>query len=616
MSGSEEEEEEDSQIKAIWECCRTGRPEDVALAVDMLKRQPHLASKFYTSKFYTDKCRLLPFHMMVVVRAPLTLLQEVHQLFPDAFNHNLDYNRCRMLPLDYICANYGNSRLDILDYVCQLYFTKCRHENCVGRWPIHLALLSKRHLPREQWPTLEMIQILFQYSGPGLIPDRVLAYPRLHHPLEWSFYAECSLEIQEYLLEKYLQADKISRHDDFRLDISLGDDQSFDRQTAELVSRVLPHHRKLQVICSKKLCLDGFLALCQYMNDNTTITSLELLKLPNEYITYFEVVWDALRVLIATNGNLESLTLSARFHVYADDRPDQHANHIFRAITEGLYHNHSLQCFTLFHMELPDTQSLSRFLSQGITVRTLNFDGIHLGGPWDDDARDNAEWQPSQHLETLRLDIWKWNTFDTFLPGLFRKLSALPSLKELTLELRLKFDIGIDMTPYIAGLLRRNRMQKLSVTIDANSESQPNLHVACVDLSRLCTECLQTNTSLQAFRGNFRCSDAATAITTLLETLQEHNATLTDIPFDTWISPEETLSTSRKAKMEYWLLLNRHDRAVARAATTTAAELVELLCQQRSKDVNDAPQSASDEIQAFNVDYGLLRESPSNWSGN
>ena len=597
-------------IEDVWECFRTGVPKDIVRAVNMLKQWPHLINERYLQVDGTGYPlkSMLPFHMMVVVRAPLALFKEIRGAKLD---ERFLYNGFDGVALSYICEHYGNTRLDILEYICQQnsIFTIPNHDP-----PIVMALRSKRTLPQEEWPCLEMIQILVQYN-----PGCIIQQCRGMMPLEWSFCFESAPEIQEYLLEKYLDAIQKDTYanggrengdirPNIELDISMGDDQSFDRQTANRVCRLFPYHRKLVIFCSKKLCLEGFLTLCCRVSErNSTgdiLTVLDLRKLPNEYISYFEDVWDALRVLLATNNTLHHVSLSARRHAYGPDHSTKNG-HCFDAIAEGLSLNEgTLQSLTLGSMEFPTFRTVLRLLSREVTLRSLVLNDVSLLCPLEDNDEIAFEdgkiaWQPSERLEKIELGVVRVKSAH-LLRELFQKISALPSLMDISLSIVCERGISFDLTPAIIEILRRNHLRKLSIIPVATTTKKTPAEGCSIDLSRVCFESLQTNTSLESLRVTFQELDFAN-YRVVLDTLRLHNATLMN--FRSRYLGGGTMPTM--LEMKYWLLLNRHGRALARSSVSTVADLVDLLGKQ-SADMSD--------MEAFNIGFGLLRELPSKWS--
>lgn len=645
-------------------CCRRGHEEDIERACDMLRKRPSLASKFHTEIDVGDFLvkRMHPLHFMIVVQAPLSIIQQVHDMYPQALETEMIYNGFRGLPLHFACSHGGNIPESVVEFLVQQYPRALTKSNYMGLFPIHVAFQSKTYLERHQWPSLGLFQILFQ-AMQSLQPtsqrkdnnpttsstrhniqdnDDNNKYWKDEHPsynltpLEWAFHMEYDMEIIDYFMLHFPR----DLHK-FRLEVSLGDDRTFDKQLATKVGQLLPQLEKLEVVCSKKLCVDGFLHLlhllcsnleCDKNHNYPILTQLHILKIPNEYILYRFDVWKALASFVERNTTVQDLTLSSRRHVYGEDLPFTNRRFLY-SIAKGLQSNNSLRHLTLQQFQIPESHILCEFLSSGTALQFLHLEDIRIEGPWiQQDPDTDTLWKPSATLETLTFTSPK--THPEFLSGFLRQLGRLPSLKTLSISVTTpledspKTNSRLDLTALLADILNQNRLKRLSVTVKNDTRQEVTAGAdstkeggTCVlrgdeiDLARFCRTCLATNTSLQVLKCRLtHVTDSY--MTVFLKTLEHHNATLRDVPMQDWNMSGMMLSQQQDKKIAYWLSLNRYGRAKARDSNTDKSELVHLLCQVLPEKNHQQTRSEGNNtvLECFRVIYGLLREMPSKWT--
>jgi len=347
---------------------------------------------------------------------------------------------------------------------------------------------------------------------------------------------------------------------------------------------MLPSHHALDVICSKKLCLEGFLTLCGHLSGNTSITSLRLRKFPNEYITYFQDSWKALRELLVKNAGIEELTIIGRGHVFAvDDHPGENDNNFFRTFVDGLQRNDTIKSLVLEEMDIPNSRAFTSIFSEAVSIQSLELTKVGIAfSAWL--SLLETKWRPSYHLTSLKLE-GRIIESKSFLGGLFHVLSVLPSLRHLKLSLQFHSGVDSDVTPHLENLLEENRLKALDVS-DMGGY---------VNWSHICTACLKSNTSLERLvMPPLQPDEKARFDVVLLETLQEHNAVLY------WVNT----TNKNNEEIFYWLFLNKMGRASVRDSATSKTDFVNLLCQIPCRN------------RSVKVCFGLLREVPAKWSNS
>jgi len=631
-----------SKEKQLWQsifaCSSNGNEQDLQQALQLLSRESVLAQipfKEVDQGGFLVK-RLFPLHSLVIViprlkakmpntnidsSAILSILQKVHDLHKSAIQMELVYNGFRGTPLDYACSHYGGTDpclLQVVEWLAVTYPRALVTPNHVGLFPIHRAFQSKQTLEQAQWPTHELFQILIQKAPHTMLQrDR---HPYYHmNPLEWAFHLEYDVQTQEYLIQQYLEQLRVHHRsntaqllqlaavdddkNDFRLDVSVGDDQGFDAQQASMVAKVLPHIQgRMDVICSKKLCVEGFTnLLIQYLATNTTVTKLSFFKISNEYINYYVGVWNALQLFLANNTTVQELILSARRHVYgaevSNDQEEEEKSHdmndgtlmhhrpsLLKSIAEGIHNNRgSLTTLVLQQIEIPNQRIFCSLVNENVLLRKLVLENIRMNFLWNqgnasegvdgtlgEDMRNSNN--PSKTLEELIvIAMADQSNAKSIMDGLLNHLSMFPVLKKVGLVVHAETSNSHatqndmlpskkDITTPVAALIEQNRLEHLTVAASQrksvprrrrhpsaadDSASTREIGPLSIDLSRLCHTSLTTNTSLRSFDCYVMPVTASendameySALTHLLTTLEHHNCTLTRVPLTNWDIPQ------------------------------------------------------------------------------
>jgi len=373
----------------------------------------------------------------------------------------------------------------------------------------------------------------------------------------------------------------------------------------------------------------------------------------------------------------------------------------------------TLVSLTLQEFTIPSSHIICQLLSHPVALTTLKLQSLRMTCAWNNDDgehsnTDEPQWRPSPHLQLIVLGTTE--IAPMALQGIMTKLSQLPCLIDLTMWIQYQeekvdeemrpphssrvnpenlhskravesndsMETGhcdllrhnesnqqrqeqhhnrFDFTASLVQLVRRptSRLQRLFFACKEKQGSARAPHRQ-FDLKQFCHAALRDQhhaPSLQrlAFTGIPELT--LSKIEPLLETLQHHNCTLTDIPTQLWVIRHEDITgtttddegrgndnnidhtdnpvdyhdavQAKFQKMNYWLQLNRYGRARARDPETTREQLVDVLCRvlssasnnNNNNSINDSQntsKSSRAQMDPFVSHYGLLRELPSIWS--
>ena len=211
------------------------------LVTRSVQTTPPLAAQefqLYDSNAMFVHVQVMPFHLLLLARAPLPVLKQVYDLYPQVLQQELVIYQGHFhgLPLHWACR-YGCSS-EVMDFLIEAHPEPLYHRHDFSRmpvhgggaWPLHMAFASKvpsRHLivPQQHWHTLATFSKLWQAGPKQFVVNTQVTGNRMSGtnpqlgsdgstrtnrqffswtPLEWAIYTHQSMDIQAYFVEQFL----------------------------------------------------------------------------------------------------------------------------------------------------------------------------------------------------------------------------------------------------------------------------------------------------------------------------------------------------------------------------------------------------------------------------
>ena len=511
-----------------------------------------------------------PLHFLVSLRAKLPVIFHLFSLYPAAVEQGGHEKTGNRLPLQAACA-LGGAQPGVIKFLVDAYpkALSILYESDMRHWCHFQPRLPLVHYLWSEQVNIDTLRFLvdrYPDSVKNLMTSEGYSHPLGRGPFYYIFQCQTDPQITNYLadLTRIVAPEHFFFQEDLTLDL------------ARTMSRMFPVLNDVEISPGS---VPGGEAtwrfLLSVLEHNESITNLNLGFSDGPS----QATVESIRHLLATNKTISKMTLIN----YDEETPFPVFGTLNSArlqLPVSLKH-FDFQRFSIYPRDFVD------LLTKQPSLEELQFFEMNiLSGDTPCDCYGDSG------IKRITIECPHIQLFSSV-------IAKMPNLEAVCI----RYGEGdIDVTACILSLLRNGVIRRL--TIDG---------ALVVDMESLCEE-MKKNTSLAIFRKP-DIFDNETNCAMLAEVVATENVTLE------YIEGDQEHNCPHFQKLKYYTRLNRFGRRKCRDPTTSLRELVELLCAvvegadcdsvaDMGSDYPELEPSPLNPMDAFNVQYGLLRESP------
>ena len=536
----------------------------------------------------------------------MELLQLFYHAYPEAIQHTTSYG---YLPLHAACDNGLDPR--IILYFFEQYPEAASVKHCKGGWtPLAYYIMGSQPLEEVVKALIDAAPTCIEHEYANAVGSdgRITALPT---PLVLAFCKNCNDSILSLLVPTTpeslcLMLDYEAEHEEL-----VG---SITSERAEMIAtRVSPWIRSLR-LNTKWFNRNGLAAFFSKLSEST-LSSLEVFEMNVTSKVFADVnVTNAFSNLIRQSPNLQALFIKRP----KDDTGPSNDDSFLSSLARALKGNEKLSRVFLGGLG-GSFASLSEIMASCSDLKSVTVSNMEFTR----DAVDSLVHgiRESSKLEHVFIHFCTMPT-----GGMNRVLEAIatscPTINALQL--------AISQADGLPALSQLTNLEYLSIVMDPNygnlydrgpTKSILNLLETSTNLTRLDTrsfalpasdlsDILKQNNTLNIL--NIRdCANANAMVEGIVEALRESNASLLDVEVESVVEP---ISDELRQQLQYYTALNCVGRSqLIKAETANVSDLVQILIHLSEMDAQG--QDRMKYIAAL-LRYGILRESPSLWSGH